>query len=61
MTDDQRKNNPDRALCRYEYMELLVRLAMIKYGLNSKSTGIAGAVRKSPTYTTYRITHPSQL
>ncbi len=37
-------NNPDRALCRFEYVELIVRIAMIKYNKTAKSEGIGDAV-----------------
>jgi hypothetical protein len=36
--------NSDRALCRFEYVELIVRLAMKKYNLTDKSKGIGNAV-----------------
>ena len=34
------KSNDDRALCRYEYMELWVRLTMKKYNLRTNSNKI---------------------
>jgi hypothetical protein len=30
--EEDLQDNPDRALCRYEYLEILVRMAIAKYG-----------------------------
>jgi len=30
--EEDLQDNPDRALCRYEFLEILVRMAIAKYG-----------------------------
>ena len=32
LEEEDLEDNPDRALCRYEFFEILVRIAIAKYG-----------------------------
>jgi hypothetical protein len=43
--EDEIGDNPNRSLCRYEFMEILVRIADSKYRTN-KSTKFADAFNK---------------
>jgi hypothetical protein len=43
-TDPAMQHNGDNAICRFEFMELLIRLATAKYGKGQRTNGIADAL-----------------
>ena len=42
--EEDNDDNPDRALCRYEFMEIIVRIADYKYKKKFKANSLADAV-----------------